>query len=285
MPFHHSQATPSSSHLPPMMADRRLPSISIPPPQGPYSHTNTDYHRVLPPPLNLNLPPIQPNPPPVNHTPTNFAHRYLPAPAQFGSNVQAHTPHAQYNAASFQGSGSSSNAASSSSAPIGNHHAPMYGGYQNVGNMGNVVYDQLWINRHLIDLEIFSRNYSGDERGKVYLGLWLGIRELGIWRDKENVRLYIAKTLMPYPWFEGDESVSEALRALHRLEFINYGLLAKKHNENANWFWDKQIGDRTVREFWLEQGRKQRQNEQAQAHAQAQAQAQAQARSQAHAQR
>jgi hypothetical protein len=146
----------------------------------------------------------------------------------------------------------------------------MYGGDRKMGTVG---FDQPWVDKHLNDMEVISRKYSGDEKGKVYLGLWLAIRELGL-RGRQNERLYIAKILMPYAWFKGDETVSEVFCALHRLEFINLGLLAKKYLEDSNLIWNTIIGDRTVQEFWREEGRKQ---EQMQAHAQAHAQAQAQA--------
>ncbi len=133
---------------------------------------------------------------------------------------------------------------------------------------------------HLKDLELIARNDSGEEKGKVFLGVWLGIREAGL-RDRQSVRLFIAKNLMPYHWFKGDETIGDALRALHRLEFISAGLLAKKHTENANWFWERKIGDLTVREYWMEEGRKQRQKAQTQTQAQANGQAQAQAQAQA----
>jgi hypothetical protein len=233
---------------------------------GPYSHA----YRGRPAPLNL--PPIsQLNTLPVNHPPTNYSHRYLPAP-QLLPNIQTHPIHT-HNAAGFQGAGSTSNAPSPAPAvTMGSHNlALIHGGDRRVGKVDHT---QLWINRHLLDLEVFSRKESGDEKGKVFLGLWLGTREMGL-RDRQNVRFFIAKNLMPYPWFEGDETISEALRALHRLQFINLGLLAKKHAENANWFLDMKMGDMTVREYWLEEAKKQPRYEQTQAHAQAQAQAQA----------
>jgi hypothetical protein len=143
--------------------------------------------------------------------------------------------------------------------------------------VGKSDFNQLWIERHLTDLEVFSRSESGEERGRVYLGLWLAIREVGL-RDKQGVRLFIAKNIVAYDWFKGDETIGEVLRALHRLEFINFGLLAKKHSENAKWFWDKKIGNISVRDYWLEEARKLRHKVQTQpAHAQAQTQAQAQA--------
>lgn len=123
----------------------------------------------------------------------------------------------------------------------------------------------------LKDLEVFARNDSGEEKGKAFLGLWLGIREAGL-RDKQSVRLFIAKKLMPYDWFKGDETVGEALRTLHRLEFINAGLVAKKHTENAMWLWNKKIGDVSVREYWTEEGRKQREKARLQENVQAQSQ-------------
>jgi hypothetical protein len=244
MPF-HLQAAPASSHRP-SMADCRLPAISVPPP-GPHPHTIPNC-RVLPP---LTLPPISHlNPPPVvNYPPTNYSHRYLipstPGP-QVGSNAQAPPSHA-HGAAGFQGAGSTSNHPASSALA--------------------------WNERHLKDLEVLSRNDSGEEKGKAFLGVWLGIREIGL-RDKESVRRFIAKKLMPYHWFKGDETIGEALRALNRLEFINIGLIAKKHTENAMWYWSQRIGDMSVREYWMEEGRKQRQKAQARAQAQAQAQAQ-----------
>jgi hypothetical protein len=143
---------------------------------------------------------------------------------------------------------------------------------------------QAWFERHVKDLELFSCSHSGEEKGKAFLGVWLGVREAGL-REKESVRRFIAKKLMPYTWFKGDETIGEALRAMHRLEFINIGLIAKRYTDNGTWFWDKKIGDVTVREYWLEEGRKERQKaEEALARAQAQAQAQAQARAQAQAQ-
>ncbi|KAF8497928.1 hypothetical protein F5888DRAFT_1803380 [Russula emetica] len=270
MSFHH-QAAPPSSHLPPMDdrdRDRCIPSMSIPPP-GPYSHTIADY-RALP--SSLTLPPIsQLNP----SLATNFSHRYLipyTAAPQIGSNVQqAHPLHAP-DPASFRGAGcTTSNASSSSRAVTVSRHALIHGVDREVGK---VDLDQSWIEGHLADLEVYVRNDPGEEKGKVYLGLWLGIREAGL-RDKQGVRYFMAKSLMPYPWFKGDETMHEALRTLHRLEFINAGLLAKKHTENANWYWNKKIGNITVREFWTEEAKNQRQKAQAQAaHVQAQAQAQ-----------
>ena len=266
MPF-QTQATPQSSHLP-SMADRRLPSMSIPPP-GPYSHAIADY-RVLPAPLNPNLPSIsQFNPHLVNHPSTNFSQGYFPA-FQVGSNVQAY-PLLAHDAAGFLGAGSTSNTPSSAPAvtTTGSHsHAAL------MQRMGMVEFGQLGVDRHFADLEVFTRNYSGEEKGKVYLGLWVAIRQVGL-RDKQNVRFFIAKSLMPYPWFKGDDTIGEALGALHRLEFINCGLIAKKHTENAKWFWDKRIGDLSVREYWIQEGRKQRQRQNVQAHAQTQAQDQA----------
>ena len=64
--------------------------------------------------------------------------------------------------------------------------------------------------------------------------------------------------------------------ALHRLEYINAGLLAKKHYENSKWYWDKKFGDLTVREFWVQEGEKLRQKVQpTQTLAQVQARAEA----------
>jgi len=250
------------------MVDRRLPSISIPPP-GPYSQN----YRVLPSPRNL--PPIsQFYSPPVNHPSTNYSHRYLIPPTsapQIGSNVQAR-PFYAHNAASFQGAGSTSSAPSPAPAGTIRRLALIHGGD---GEVGKVDFDQMWIEKHLAELEAFARNDSGEEKGKIYLGVWLGTREAGL-RDKQGVRLFMAKNFMPYHWFKGDETIREALRALHRLEFMNAGLLARKHTENAMWYWDKKIGNVTVREFWTEEGEKLRQKAETQANAQAQAQAQTQ---------
>lgn len=246
IPF-HPQSAPLSSRRP-STGNCRLPPISIPPP-GPHPHTIAN-HCVLPlPPPSL--PPISSfHPPPVDYPPTKYSRRYLipssPAP-QIGSNAKAH-PLQAHEGVSFRGAGCTSSAPSSVDPGI---------------------------ERHLQDLEVFARLDSGEEKGKAYLGVWLALRELGL-RDKQNVRLFIAKTLMPYPWFKGDGTVGEVLNALCRLEFINAGLIAKKHNENAMWIWDKKIGDVTVREYWIEEGRKQRQKLQLQAQARARAQAQAQ---------
>jgi hypothetical protein len=106
-----------------------------------------------------------------------------------------------------------------------------------------------------------------EEKGRLYLGVWLGIREAGM-RDKQTVLRFISENLMPYPWYKGNESIKEALRALARLEYINAGLLAKKYTENANWFWNKKMGNVTVREYWVGEGTKLRQKEQAQNQAQ-----------------
>ena len=268
----HPQATPQSSHLPSMGADRRIPSMTMPP-GGPYPHTSADY-RAHPPPFNL--PPIsQLNQLPANYHPTYLSHRYLPA-SHTRSNAQAYPQ----DAASFRGAGSTSYASSSLSAPAitfgsYSHHNNvfMYGGDRKMGTVG---FDQSWVDKHLNDMEVISRKYSGEEKGKVYLGLWLAIRELGL-RGRQNERLYIAKILMPYAWFKGDETVSEVFCALHTLDFINLGLLAKKYLEDSNLIWNMVIAGRTVQEFWIEEGRK---HEQMHAHAQAQARAQAQAQAQ-----
>ena len=75
----------------------------------------------------------------------------------------------------------------------------------------------------------------------------------------------MAQKLMPYPWYKGTETIREALRALERLEYINAGLLAKKHTENANWFWNKKIGSVRVRDYWEAEVTKLRQKVQARA--------------------
>ena len=143
--------------------------------------------------------------------------------------------------------------------------------FQGDGSVRNVTYNLSWVKTHVTDLEAFAQKDLGEEKGKAYLGLWLSIRENGL-RDRQSVRLFIAKMLMPYPWFKGDETISEALRSLHRIEFFNCGLMAKKHAENSKWFWDKKIGDISVREYWVNEGMKMRQKAQQmqEAHAQAQ---------------
>lgn len=130
--------------------------------------------------------------------------------------------------------------------------------------------------RHLLELEVFTRNDWGDVKGKAYLRVWLGVQEVGL-QDIPSKRLYIAKHLMPFSWFKGDETVGEALCALQRLDFIHCGLIAKKHNENAKFLWDMKLGDLTVREYWVEEGRKQRRPNAAQTQALVQAQAESQA--------
>ena len=278
MPFHFYQANPQNTQLPPM-ADRRLPSISIPPPPGPNSHAGAGDRITLPP---LNLPPIsQLNPPYVTHPSTNSSYRYLipPAPApQFGSNVPLH-PFYVFDTASFRGAGGPSNA-SSSALPAGNHALIR-------GEVGRLDYNLPWVKTHLSSLEVYARIDLGEEKGKAYLGLWLAIREKG-WPD-EPMKRFIAKELMPYSWFKGDDTaVRVALQALIRLDFINAGLLAKKHAEKSKELWDRRIGNVRVRDFWTEEAAKLRQKVQAQqaaaqAHAQAQAQAQTQAQAQAQA--
>jgi hypothetical protein len=255
LPFPLQANPPSSSHLP-SMADCRLPPISGPPPGHAHATTTSYRHPPHPvPPYPLTLPPIsQLNPPVVNYPPTNFSHRYLrppPTPApQIGSNVQARPLHAP-GATSSRGAGSTSNAANAPSPT------------------------QSWIESHIRDLGVIARSDSGEEKGKAFLDVWLGLREAGL-QERQSVRLFTAKKLIPYPWFMGDETIGEALNALHRLEFIHAGLLAKKHSENANWFWEKKIGDLTVREYWTEEGKKQRQRAETQANAQGRGQGQGQ---------
>lgn len=132
---------------------------------------------------------------------------------------------------------------------------------------GNVDFDESWVESHLTGLEAMAQKDFG-EKGRPYLGVWLGIREAGL-RDKETVLRFIAEKLMSYPWFKGNETIKDALRALSRFEYINAGLLAKKYTENANWFWNKKMGNNvTVREYWVGEGTKLRQKEQAQDQAQ-----------------
>jgi hypothetical protein len=225
------------------MADRRLPSIAIRP--GPYPQRQRVPNLRGPPPPTLRLPPISHfDQPPVGHP--NHSHRYLipttpttPAP-QTGSSAQAHPLHAHDPAT-----------ASTSNAP-----SPV----------------PPWEEMHLRDLEVLARLESGEEKGKAFLGVWLGLHEVKP-RDRQSTRLFVAKKLMPYPWFEGDETMREAARALQRLDYINYGLIAKSYNDHAMSFWDRKLGDGelTVREFWIEEGRKMKQKTQMQAQAKAQA--------------
>lgn len=119
---------------------------------------------------------------------------------------------------------------------------------------GNVEFDEKWIESHVAELEVMARQDSG-EKGQAYLGIWLGLREAGF-RDKQSVLHFIAEKLMPYPWYKGHETIRETLRALGRLEYINAGLLAKKHTENANWFWNKKIGNVKVRDYWVAEATK-----------------------------
>lgn len=130
-------------------------------------------------------------------------------------------------------------------------------------DVGNVDFDDSWIESHLAELEVIARCDSG-EKGRAFLGVWLGIREAGL-REKRSVHIFIAQKLMPYPWYEGNDTIKEALRALQRLEYINAGLLAKKHTENANWYWNKKFGNVTVRDYWTAEATKLQQKVQAQA--------------------
>jgi hypothetical protein len=170
-----------------------------------------------------------------------------------GSKMPAHPLHAP---AAGQRAGSTSDA---SIATIGSR-ALRHGSDPEVGN---VEFDESWIASHLVELEVMARRDSG-EKGRAFLGVWLGIREAGL-RDRQSVLIFIAQKLMPYPWYKGNETIREALRALERLEYINAGLLAKKHTENANWFWNKKFGNITVRDYWMAEATKLRQKVQAQA--------------------
>ncbi len=266
MPYQFQAQTPSS-HLP-SMVDRRM--SNIPPPVS-HSQIAND-HRVSHPPVTL--PPISQlvqapvNLPTINPSNTYFV---LPTPAgQSVSNVQAYPLHA-YGAASLQaGAGSTFNA----SAPVPTIRIGsrifIRGSDREVGK---VEFDEPWIEAHTAELEQFSKHHSGEEKGKVYFDIWMDIRKSGL-RDKQSIRHVIAKELMPYSWFKGDESISEVLHALHRLEYINAGLLAKKHYENSMWFWDKEIGNIKVRDYWIAEGITFPPNLRAQAQTQAQAQAQ-----------
>lgn len=133
--------------------------------------------------------------------------------------------------------------------------------------VGNVEFDEPWIESHLAHLEVIAQQDSGEQKGKVYLGIWLGLREAKL-RERQSVLYFVAQNLMPYPWYKGNETIKEALRALERLEFINAGLVAKKYAENANWFWNKKIGNVRVRDYWVAEAMRLRQKVQAQARAQ-----------------
>jgi len=213
-------------------------------------------YRLLPPPLNI--PSSQPNQPTAKRPSKQFSQRYLipsTPDCPSGSNTQAtllHTP-----LAGHQGTISDTPIAAISSRAL--RH-----GSDRVA--GNVDFDESWIESHLAELEFMSwKDFGG--KGRPYLGVWLGIREAGL-REKQSVIRFISEKLTPYPWYKGNKAIKEALHALVRLEYINAGLLAKKHTENANWFWNKKMGDLTVREYWVEEGTKLRQKEQAQKQAQ-----------------
>jgi hypothetical protein len=133
--------------------------------------------------------------------------------------------------------------------------------------VGNVEFDEPWIEWHVAQLEVIARQDSGGEKGRVFLGIWLGLRETNL-RERQRVLHFVAQKLMPYPWYKGNETIREAFRALERLEYFNAGLLAKKHTENANWFWNKKIGNVRVRDYWVAEATKLRQKVQAQARAQ-----------------
>jgi hypothetical protein len=251
----HLQAQPSShnySHLP-SVADHR--ALSGPPPAS-YLRTATNFRAPAP---SLNLPSFsRASQPTVKRTTGQLSQRYLVpcTPAPSGSNVQAPAllaPPAGY------GAGGTSD---TPIVAIGSR-ALRHGSDQ---VMGNVEFDEPWIESHVAELEVMARHYSG-ERGQAYLGIWLGLREAGF-RDKQRVLRFIAEKLMPYPWYNGNETIKETLRALGQLEYINAGLLAKKHTENANWFWNKKIGNVKVRDYWLAEATKLRQKQQAQMEAQ-----------------
>lgn len=128
--------------------------------------------------------------------------------------------------------------------------------------VGNVDFDDQWIASHLAKLEVTARQDSGDKKGKAFLDVWVGIREAGLC-EKKDVHIFIAQKLMNYPWYEGNDTIREARRALRRLEYINAGLLAKKHLENSNWYWNQKFGDVRVHDFWRAEETKLRQKVQA----------------------
>jgi hypothetical protein len=268
MPYQF-QAQAPSSHLP-STVDRRMSNI---PPPVTYSRMVND-HRV--PPTPVTLPPIsQLVQAPVNLPTINPSNAYLvlPTPAgQSGSNVQAYPLHA-HGAASLQAvAGNTSNASASAPVPTIRIGSQIFiqGSDREVGK---VEFDEPWMETHAAEIEQFSKHHSGEEKGKVYFDIWMDIRKSGL-RDKQSIRHVIARELMPYSWCKGEESISETLRALHRLEYINAGLLAKKHYENSMWFWDKEIGNIKVRDYWITEGIAFPPNVRAQAQSQAQAQAQ-----------
>ena len=251
MPF-HLQTQPSS----------RLPSVSghrndrMPPPV-PFLRAATDFRVPQP---SLTLPSLsRPDPPTAKRSSKQYSQRYLIPPnsaCPSGSTthaIPAHAPPAGHQTGSIFGT------------PI----AAIGGRALRHGSdliSGNVDFDEKWIESHLAELEAMARKDSG-EKGTPFLGIWLGIREAGL-REKQSVLSFIVEKLRPYPWYQGNETIKEALRALARLEFVNAGLLAKKHTENANWFWNKKIGNLKVRDYWMGEGAKLRQREEAQNEAQ-----------------
>jgi hypothetical protein len=252
----HLRAQPSShnySHLPSVVDHRAL---SGPPPAS-YLRTAANFRAPAP---SLNLPSFsRPTQPPVKCSIGRLSQRYLVpcTPGPSGSNVQSPAllaPPAGYGA---EGTSETPTVAIGSRA-LRHGSDPV---------VGNVEFDETWIESHVAELEVMARQDSG-EKGQAYLGIWLGLREAGF-RDKKSVLQFIAEKLVPYPWYQGNETIREALRALGRLEYINAGLLAKKHTENANWFWNKKIGNVKVRDYWVAEATKLRQKKQ-QAHVEAQ---------------
>jgi hypothetical protein len=114
--------------------------------------------------------------------------------------------------------------------------------------VGNVEFDEPWIESHVPKLEVIARQDSGGEKGRVLLGIWLGLREAKL-RERQSVLHFVSQKFMPYPWYRGNETIRETFRALERLEYINAGLLVKKRTENANWFWNKKVGNVRVRDY------------------------------------
>jgi len=244
------------------MVDRRIPARPKP---APYPRTVAN-HRIVPRPI---LPPIsQLYFPPVQQPYGQLSYgQFIPStPApQSASNLPALSLHA-HDAASLRAAGSTSNVPA---VTIGSR-ALLNGADREVGN---VEFDHPWVKSHIVDLEVFARHESGEVKGKVYLGIWLIIRKAGL-QGMQSARLFIKKSLMPYPWFKGDETITEALRVFQRLEFTNAGLLARKYTANANWFWDKKIGNVSVRDYWAAEGMKLRQKIEAQKQEQEQEQEQ-----------